>query len=259
MTAGRQGAPALVRGLFRLRERVGALFGWDSQRPAWSAASFADRLSPEDRARSLVAPGTPDGPFILLYRFEDEQLSECATRRCMPSPRSRSGRRRAGTGLSRCLRPARASVHTALHGRDRALPPSGRLSGHHPNNAESVGRTLWRKKRRREPVDGVAGPPPFSAPPPPPPPPPPPLPPSFPPSPPPLPPPPPLPLPPLPLPPSPPPPLPLPPPSLPPPPPHSLPLFPLPPPPPPPLPPPPSPRDRPAPLAACAAAPSAPE
>jgi uncharacterized protein DUF2867 len=25
---------------------------------------------------SLVAPGTPDGPFILLYRFEDEQLSE---------------------------------------------------------------------------------------------------------------------------------------------------------------------------------------
>jgi len=76
MTAGRQGAPALVRGLFRLRERVGALFGWDRQRPAWSAASFADRLSPEDRARSLVAPGTPDGPFILLYRFEDEQLSE---------------------------------------------------------------------------------------------------------------------------------------------------------------------------------------
>lgn len=76
MTAGRQGAPALVRGLFRLRERVGALFGWDRRRPAWSAGSFADRLSPEDRARSLVAPGTPDGPFILLYRFEDEQLSE---------------------------------------------------------------------------------------------------------------------------------------------------------------------------------------
>jgi hypothetical protein len=76
MTAGRQGAPALVRGLFRLREHVGALFGWDRRRPAWSAGSFADRLSPEDRARSLVAPGTPDGPFILLYRFEDEQLSE---------------------------------------------------------------------------------------------------------------------------------------------------------------------------------------
>jgi len=76
MTAGRQGAPALVRGLFRLRERIGALFGWDRERPAWNGESFADRLSAEDRARSLVAPGTPDGPFILLYRFEDEQLSE---------------------------------------------------------------------------------------------------------------------------------------------------------------------------------------
>ena len=29
-----------------------------------------------DRARSLIAPGTPDGSFRLLYRFEDEQLSE---------------------------------------------------------------------------------------------------------------------------------------------------------------------------------------
>ena len=34
------------------------------------------RLSPADRAASLAAPGTPDGPFNLLYRFEDEQLSE---------------------------------------------------------------------------------------------------------------------------------------------------------------------------------------
>jgi Protein of unknown function (DUF2867) len=76
MLAGRETAPALVRGLFRLRRRVGALFGWDDQRPAWNADSYADRLSPEDRARSLVAPGTPDGSFRLLYRFDDEQLSE---------------------------------------------------------------------------------------------------------------------------------------------------------------------------------------
>ena len=32
--------------------------------------------TPADRAQSLVAPGTPDGSFRLLYRFEDEQLSE---------------------------------------------------------------------------------------------------------------------------------------------------------------------------------------
>ena len=76
MIAGRGAAPSVVRGLFRLRHRIGALCGWDHQRPAWTAESYADRLSPADRARSLVASGTPDGSFRLLYRFEDEQLSE---------------------------------------------------------------------------------------------------------------------------------------------------------------------------------------
>jgi len=76
MVAGRAAAPAGVHGLFRLRGRIGALFGWDQQRPAWNAESFADRLTPADRAASLATPGTPDGPFNLLYRFDDEQLSE---------------------------------------------------------------------------------------------------------------------------------------------------------------------------------------
>ena len=76
MVAGRQAAPALVQGLFWLRSRIGALLGWDQPRPAWSAESYADRLSPADRAQSLVAPGTPDGDFRVLYRFEDEQLNE---------------------------------------------------------------------------------------------------------------------------------------------------------------------------------------
>jgi hypothetical protein len=76
MTAGREAAPAVVRGLFWLRGRIGTLFAWDQRRPAWNAESYADRLAPSDRARSLAAPGTPDGSFRLLYRFEDEQLSE---------------------------------------------------------------------------------------------------------------------------------------------------------------------------------------
>jgi len=76
MAAGLTEAPAVVRALFWLRGRIGGLFGWDRRRPAWDAASYADRLSPADRAQSLVAPGTPDGDFSLLYRFEDEQLSE---------------------------------------------------------------------------------------------------------------------------------------------------------------------------------------
>jgi hypothetical protein len=76
MVAGRAASPTVVQALLRLRRRIGALFGWDRQRPGWNAESYADRLSPADRARSLVAPGTPDGNFRLLYRFEDEQLSE---------------------------------------------------------------------------------------------------------------------------------------------------------------------------------------
>jgi hypothetical protein len=76
MIAGRAAAPAVVQGLFWLRGRIGGLFEWDHQRPAWNAESYADRLSPVDRAQSLIAPGTPDGNFRLLYRFENEQLSE---------------------------------------------------------------------------------------------------------------------------------------------------------------------------------------
>jgi len=76
MVAGFGAAPALVQGLFWLRTRIGALFGWDRQRGAWSAESYVDRLSSADRAGSLVAPGTADGHFRLLYQFEDEQLAE---------------------------------------------------------------------------------------------------------------------------------------------------------------------------------------
>jgi hypothetical protein len=76
MAAGLEAAPAFVRGLFQVRNRIGGLFGWDRPRSAWGAETYASRLSPADRARSLVAPGTPDGPFRLIYRFEDEQLGE---------------------------------------------------------------------------------------------------------------------------------------------------------------------------------------
>ena len=73
---GVEAAPRVVKWLFRLRGRLGGLFGWDRERPAWSAESFADRLSVEDRARSTAVPGTPDGRLSLLYRFDNEQLSE---------------------------------------------------------------------------------------------------------------------------------------------------------------------------------------
>jgi hypothetical protein len=69
-------ASRTVQGLFRLRSRIGAWFGWDRRRPEWDGESFAARLSAADRARSTVPAGTPDGRLRLLYRFADEQLSE---------------------------------------------------------------------------------------------------------------------------------------------------------------------------------------
>ena len=74
--AGVEAAPPIVKLLFSLRGRIGALLGWDRQRPAWNAESSVHRLSAADRARSTAAPGTPDGRLSLLYRFENEQLSE---------------------------------------------------------------------------------------------------------------------------------------------------------------------------------------
>src|SRR5438105_3098607 len=65
-----------IKWLFSLRLRLGTLFGWDQPRPTWSAESYVHRLTSLDRARSNVSPGTPEGPFRMLYVFEHEQLSE---------------------------------------------------------------------------------------------------------------------------------------------------------------------------------------
>ena len=77
-----------VRALLAVRFFVGRLLGWDRVRPASAGReslatrheSLAHRLTEADRARSLVAPGTPQGPFRLVYRFEGEQLVELVNR-----------------------------------------------------------------------------------------------------------------------------------------------------------------------------------
>jgi hypothetical protein len=72
--------PPVVRALLSIRFFVGGLFGWDHEEPCASAESFARRLTTEDYARSLAPPGTQDGLFRLVYRFENEQLSEIVNR-----------------------------------------------------------------------------------------------------------------------------------------------------------------------------------
>jgi uncharacterized protein DUF2867 len=68
--------PPMARELIRLRLFLGRIFRLEAEPKDALAASFASRLTPEDRARSSVACGTPEGLFRVVYRFENEQLLE---------------------------------------------------------------------------------------------------------------------------------------------------------------------------------------
>lgn len=66
----------VVRALFGLRWFLGRLFGWDRQSQKPAVPSYADRLPPADRARSLDEPGRQAGLFRVVYTFENESLGE---------------------------------------------------------------------------------------------------------------------------------------------------------------------------------------
>ncbi|HEY1867719.1 MAG TPA: DUF2867 domain-containing protein [Candidatus Cybelea sp.] len=72
--------PPGVRTLLSVRFFIGGLFGWDRASQGSISESFALRLTDEDRTRSLVSPGTRDGLFRIVYRFENEQLNEVINR-----------------------------------------------------------------------------------------------------------------------------------------------------------------------------------
>ena len=67
---------ATVNFLFRLREWLGRVFGWDREPPQASEESFLHRLSAADRELSLVAPGTREGSFRVLFVSPREAISE---------------------------------------------------------------------------------------------------------------------------------------------------------------------------------------
>jgi Protein of unknown function (DUF2867) len=69
----------IARALLNIRLFAGRLLGWDRQ-PATDEESFATRLTTADRFESLVPPGTPEGLFRTVYRFENEQLRELINR-----------------------------------------------------------------------------------------------------------------------------------------------------------------------------------
>jgi hypothetical protein len=72
--AGGRHAGVATRALFALRFFLGRIFGWD--RPV-SERAYSDARLPDDlRRRSLVAPGTREGLFRLLYELPRESVSE---------------------------------------------------------------------------------------------------------------------------------------------------------------------------------------
>jgi uncharacterized protein DUF2867 len=72
--------PPVVRALIRLRFFLGRIFRLEAEPKDALAVSFGSRLTPEDRARSFVESGTPEGLFRVVYRFENEQLLEIQNR-----------------------------------------------------------------------------------------------------------------------------------------------------------------------------------
>jgi hypothetical protein len=65
----------IVGGLFGLRRVLGRVFGWDRV-PMRPEDSLLSHLSERDRRDSEIAPGTPEGAFLVLYQFLGESLSE---------------------------------------------------------------------------------------------------------------------------------------------------------------------------------------
>ena len=72
--------PPVARALIRLRLFLGRIFRLEAEPKDALAVSFGSRLTPEDRARSFVVSGTPEGLFRVVYRFENEQLLEIQNR-----------------------------------------------------------------------------------------------------------------------------------------------------------------------------------
>jgi len=69
-------ANPVVRFLFALRLLLGRLFSWDSDIHTDQETSYLHRLSSDIKRRSVLAPGSPDGLFRLLYVLDRESLAE---------------------------------------------------------------------------------------------------------------------------------------------------------------------------------------
>jgi Protein of unknown function (DUF2867) len=63
-----------------IRFFMGWLLRWDGEPTSTAWETFATRLTTADRSKSLVAAGTREELFRVVYRFENEQLVEVINR-----------------------------------------------------------------------------------------------------------------------------------------------------------------------------------
>ena len=81
VTSSRLFVPSrVVRTLLSTRFFVGRLFGWDRETGPAQRETFTTRLTEADRSKSLRPAGTREGPFRVVYQFENEQLLELINR-----------------------------------------------------------------------------------------------------------------------------------------------------------------------------------
>jgi hypothetical protein len=70
----------VVRTLLNIRLFVGRILRWDGEQAPTVRETLATRLTTADLSRSLAPAGTREGPFRIVYRFENEQLLELINR-----------------------------------------------------------------------------------------------------------------------------------------------------------------------------------
>jgi hypothetical protein len=75
-TDGGMTASGPVRLLFSLRSVIGRALRWDGEAHYHPEEAYLRHLTDDQRARSLVEPGTAEGPFRIIYVFPCEVLSE---------------------------------------------------------------------------------------------------------------------------------------------------------------------------------------
>jgi hypothetical protein len=108
--------PVPVRALVGLRLSLGRIFGLDrAPSPRDGGAPFAARLTPEDRARSSVPPGTRQGMFSIVYRYANEQLVELANRTVHAAAASALAETATGYRFYFAVYVAKAGFATALY------------------------------------------------------------------------------------------------------------------------------------------------